>query len=381
MPLFYTLVRRGLIGHCWSSSILNFIALTIPNSTVPPSAQILSEEHVKLWIVRKTFVSDSISRVAGSIGAVVELEPDYGFVGSITFQSGRRVLFKDRNFNVNPQGSSEIARDKGYTSYFLRKFGYAVPRDITVFTEKFNESLAMQRTIDDGWVFAQSIGLPVILKPHNLSQGTLISKAHTKREYYAQARHILKRSSMMVVQEFLKGSDYRIVVLDNEVISAYERMPLKVVGDGSSSILDLLNQKQVQFVSTGRDTVLDLEDPRITAKLKRAKKNIESILSEGESLTLLDVANLSTGGDARDVTHCIHPEYITLATSITRDFGLRLCGVDLMCTGPIDQPMQEYGVIEINSAPGLDNYGSMGDQQIQRVDELYLKVLKALEAP
>ncbi len=371
---------KGMFRHCKCTFIYKVVAPTITKGTIFPSAPLPDEEHVKLLVVRKTFVSDSISRVVSCIGAVVELEPDYGFVGSITFQSGKRVLFKDRNFNVNPQGSSEIARDKGYTSYFLRTFGYSVPKDITVFTEKFNESLAIQRTIDDGWVFAQSVGLPVILKPHNLSQGTLISKAHTKREYFVQARRILKHSSMMVVQEFLQGSDFRIVVLDHEVISAYERIPLKVTGDGSLSILDLLHQKQEQFINNGRDTVLDFEDPRIAANLKRAKIWFETVLPKGQSLTLLEVANLSTGGDASDVTHCIHQDYIDLATSITRDFGLRLCGVDLMCTGPIDQPIQEYGVIEINSAPGLDNYGSMGDEQIHRVDELYLKVLKALEA-
>ncbi|MEP6754576.1 MAG: cyanophycin synthetase, partial [Chthonomonadales bacterium] len=247
----------------------------------------------KRKVVRKAFVADILSRVASEIDAQVELEPDYGFVGSITFKSGKRVLFKDRNFNVNPQGSSEIARDKGYTSYFLRKFGYQVPRDTTVFAEKFNESLALPRTIDDGWEFALELGLPVVLKPHNLSQGALIAKVSTKREYYSQAKKILARSSILVVQEFVAGSDYRIVVLDDEVISAYERTPLNVVGDGVSSIQELLIQKQADFEAEGRDTVIDYADSRIQTKLKQSKLTFNSIPESQQVIPLLDVANLS----------------------------------------------------------------------------------------
>jgi D-alanine-D-alanine ligase-like ATP-grasp enzyme len=330
--------------------------------------------------VRKAFVSSILSRVAPIIDASIELEPDYGFVGTITFKSGKRVLFKDRNFNINPQGSSEIARDKGYTSYFLRKFGYQIPKDVTVFTDKFNDSLASPRTLQDGWEFAKSIGLPVILKPHNMSQGALITKAHTKREFFSQAKQIFRRSAILVIQEFVAGADYRIVVLDSEVISAYERTPLRVIGDGSTSIRELLVRKQAEFVATGRDTVIDAEDHRIRAKLRYSRLTLESVPESGQIVPLLDVANLSTGGDAQDVTDIIHNDYVQLAVRITKDFGLRLCGVDLLCSGPIDANLAPYAVIEINSAPGLDNYASMGSDQESRVDTLYLKVLKALEA-
>ena len=86
-----------------------------------------------------------------------------------------------------------------------------------------------------------------------------------------------------------------------------------------------------------------------------------------------------TGGDAVDVTHAIHPEFKRLAVNITKDMGLRMCGVDIITSTDISMPMSDYVVIEINSAPGLDNYASMGVEQQERVDELYLKVLKALE--
>ncbi len=308
------------------------------------------------------------------------MEPEYGFVGQITFKSGKKVLFRDRNFNINPLGSSEIARDKGYADFFLKHYGYHTSEGQTFFSEARNQRIEVKRTIDDGFSYAKKIGLPVILKPNNLSQGTLVTKVYNKREYYSVARKIFRRTPVMLVQRFYAGNDYRIVVLDNEVISAYQRIPLFVIGNGKSSIAELVVQKQEDFVSTERDTEIDLSDFRIMRKLKRQGLNLESILAKGEKVYLLDNANLSTGGDAIDVTDRIHPDFHQLAVRITKDMGLRMCGVDIITSNDISTPMKDYVVIEINSAPGLDNYASIGNKQKDRVDELYLKVLKALEA-
>jgi D-alanine-D-alanine ligase-like ATP-grasp enzyme len=330
--------------------------------------------------IKKAFVSEIISRIAPRIGAEVLLEPEYGFVGQITFRNGQRILFRGTNFNINPLGSSEIARDKGYSYYFLKHHGYNVPEGQTFFSDKLNEKIRIKRTIDDGFNYAASIGLPVILKPNNLSQGTLVVKVHNKREYYSTAKKIMGRTPVMLVQRFYQGSDYRIVVLDNEVISAYQRIPLFVIGNGKSTVADLVAQKQKYFTRVGRDTEIDLSDFRTKQKLKAQRLTLQSIPAKGEKLYLLDNANLSAGGDAVDVTDEIHPDFQRLAVNITKDMCLRMCGVDIIITGDIRLPMRDYVVIEINSAPGLDNYASIGAKQRETVDELYLKVLKALEA-
>lgn len=327
---------------------------------------------------RQSFVAEIIERIAPLIEAKVLIEPEYGFVGQITFKNGKKVLFRDRNFNINPQGSSEIARDKGYSDFFLKQFGYKTPESQTCFSDKLNERLDIKRTIDDGFNYAKKLGFPVILKPNNLSQGTLVVKVHNKREFYTVARKIFKRVSVMIVQRFYSGNDYRIVVLDNEIISAYQRIPLYIVGDGKFTIAELLKKKQEDFIKTDRDTVIEIDDFRIRGNLKRHHYKFESVLSKGEKLYLLDNANLSTGGDAIDVTDYIHPDFRELAINISRDMGLRMCGVDVI-SSDISLPLKEYVVIEINSAPGLDNYASMGEKQMRKVDELYLKVLKALE--
>ena len=82
-----------------------------------------------------------------------------------------------------------------------------------------------------------------------------------------------------------------------------------------------------------------------------------------EKILLLNNANLSTGGDSSDVTDCIHKEFKKIAINITKDMGLRICGVDLMVIGDIKEKPNKYFVIEINAAPGLDHYVTIGKEQ------------------
>lgn len=328
--------------------------------------------------MKTPFVAEIIKKVAPQIGATVLIEPEYGFVGRINFKNGKSTFFRNTTFNINPLGSVEIAKDKGYANFFLKFFGYNTPEEQTFFSEKLCENLITKRNIDDGYYFSKILGFPVIVKPNNLSQGTLVTKVHNKKEYYQLARKIFQKTSVLIVQKYYYGNDYRIVVLDNEIISAYQRIPLFVLGNGESSILELLRQKQKIFSQRSRDTIIDFEDFRIKIKLQRQKLNFNSVIPKETQLYLLDNANLSTGGEAVDVTQNVHPDFYKLAVNITKDMGLRLCGVDII-TNDITQQIKNYVVIEINGAPGLDNYASIGDNQTKIVEDLYLKILKALE--
>ncbi|MDT7543139.1 MAG: hypothetical protein QOE33_3043 [Acidobacteriota bacterium] len=328
--------------------------------------------------MKTPFVTPIIRKLARKIGAKLIIEPEYGFVGHITFKNGKKTFFRSTNFNVNHLGSVEIARDKGYASFFLKKFGYRVPEGETFFSEKLCENLPIRRSIDDGFRYAQRLGFPVIIKPNNLSQGAFVNKVYNKGGYYRAARMIFKRTSVMLVQRFYSGKDYRIVVLGDEVISAYQRIPLYVIGNGKSTIKELLNLKQRGFAQEGRDTIIDVDDFRIKVKLQRQKLGLTSIPGDEEIIYLLDNANLSSGGDAVDLTKDIHPDFSNLAIGITKDMGLKLCGVDII-TDDLTMPIREYVALEINGAPGLDNYASIGKRQAKVVEDLYLKVLRAIE--
>ena len=115
--------------------------------------------------------------------------------------------------------------------------------------------------------------------------------------------------------------------------------------------------------------------------MKKAGYDFSSILSKDEKIHLLDNANLSTGGDSLDVTNTIHKSFKKIAINLTRDMGLRIAGVDIMVTrGDITKNPKncKYYIIEINAAPGLDHYVTTGKAQKKIVEDMYLKVLKAL---
>jgi D-alanine-D-alanine ligase-like ATP-grasp enzyme len=320
-------------------------------------------------------------KIAPRIGATVLLEPEWNVVGQITFKSGQHSYFRYNTLDLNPMGGSEIARDKDYANFFMKSLGYPiVPGSKTFFADWWGCAIgAPQRNIDAAYRYAQKLGFPVIVKPNSGSQGVGVALVHTKEEFYQAMRKIFKFDKIAIIQRQVLGKDYRVVVLDKKIISAYERVPLSVIGDGESTILDLLKVKQKTFIVSKRDTRIRLNDPRIVIKLKHQKLRFDSVLEKGQKVFLLDNANLSTGGDSVDVTKKVHPAFKKIAVQLTRDMGLRLCGVDLMVQGDISQKPDVYWVLEINSAPGLDHYAKMGKAQEKIVEDLYLEVLKHME--
>jgi D-alanine-D-alanine ligase-like ATP-grasp enzyme len=324
-------------------------------------------------------ISTSIlQKVATQIGAAVLIEPEYELVGHITFKNGKKTVFSNTRLNINGFGSSHLASDKAYCNYFLKQFGYKVTEGRTFFNEKICAKIANPRNIHDGWNYAQELGFPVIVKPLSMSLGILVVKVYEKAEYYQVAEKILQTQSGLIVERFYSGNDFRILAFDDEVIAAYQRIPLSVTGDGKSTILELLKEKQEKLSKKGEKMLIDLEDFRIHQKLQRQNLTFDTVLSPDTLIYLLDNANLSNGGHSVDFTDSIHPDYQKLAINITKDLGLRLAGVDIL-TDDITQPLGNYTVIEVNSAPGLGHYQSLGEAQLQRVENLYLKVLQTLE--
>ncbi|MDB4940338.1 MAG: hypothetical protein JWO40_763 [Candidatus Doudnabacteria bacterium] len=322
-----------------------------------------------------------LQKIAPRIGATVLMEPEWEIVGQITFKSGQHSYFRYNTLDLNPMGGSEIARDKDYSNFFMKEMGYPiVPGSKTFFSEQWGRAIgAPRRNMDAAYRHARKIGFPVIVKPNSGSQGAGVSLVHNKREFYKAIRAVFKRDRIALVQQPVLGVDYRLVVLDKKVISAYERIPLNIVGDGKSTVERLLKIKQRQFVASSRDTQIKADDPRIPIKLLHQGLSLRSVPAKGQRVYLLDNANLSTGGDSVDVTDKVHPEFRKLAVKLTRDMGLRLCGVDLMIEGDISQKPSTFWVLEVNSAPGLDHYAKIGKAQEKVVEELYVKVLKHME--
>ncbi len=320
-----------------------------------------------------------LQKIAHKIGATVLMEPEWNIVGQIIFKNGRKRYFRYSSLDLNPMGSSEIAKDKDYANFFMKRMGYPIIHGETFFSDVWAKAIGSRKKIDAAYRYALSLGFPVIVKPNSGSQGVCVARVSNKREFYRAIRAVFKCDRVALVQEVVAGKDYRLVVLDKKVISAYQRIPLSVIGDGKSKILKLLKEKQRLFVASSRDTKINLDDPRIEEKLQHQGMSMKSVPAMGECVYALDNANLSTGGDSVDVTNALHPLFAKIAVKLTKDMGLRLCGVDLMVQGDISQKPETYWVIEINSAPGLDHYVRSGRAQEKIVEDMYLEVLKSLQ--
>ena len=293
-------------------------------------------------------------------------------------KNGKKSYFRNTCFDLNTLGATEIAADKDYANYFLKLMGYPTIPGRAFYSNDWAKAIKSDQNLAAAYRYAKRIGLPLVIKPNSKSQGLAVTQAHNRMEFYQAMREVFKHDRVALVQKIVTGNDYRIVVLDGKIISAYQRIALSVTGDSKSTVRALLQKKQARFQKLKRDTQINFKDPRIKAKLGRQGLTWPSVIPKGETVFLLDNANLSTGGDALDVTPNLHPTVRDLAIRITADMGLRYCGVDLMIQGLATEPLGKYHVIEVNAAPGIDNYFAGGKKQEKIVEKLYLQVLKSM---
>ena len=238
-----------------------------------------------------------------------------------------------------------IAQDKNLTKHLLHAAGVPVPIGAPV------------KSVDEAWEVALRIGLPVVVKPQNGSQGKGVTVNIQTREQIEKAFHAATGKSPVLVEKFFPGSDYRLLVVGNKLIAAARRDPPQVTGDGENSVrqlVDIVNADPRR--SDGHATSLTKIrfDDIAAACLSAQDLNPDSVPEKGRRIVLRNNANLSTGGTATDVTDDVHPEVAARAIDAAAMVGLHVCGVDIVCDS-IMRSLEEQngGVVEVNAAPGL----------------------------
>jgi D-alanine-D-alanine ligase-like ATP-grasp enzyme len=261
--------------------------------------------------------------------------------------------------------------------------GYPVPDGRSFYSDAWCRRTGAAANIDAGYGYAREhLGLPVIVKANDGASGAGVTLVSNKRQYYRAMRAVFDElgKHVALVQRKVDGNDYRIIVLDGEVVSACQRLPLSVTGDGRHTIAQLLRTKLDDLADAGRHIILASRDYRVAMRLERIGKTWHTVPDEGEHVVLVDTANGSTGSDRIDLTEAIHPEVRRMASRIARDSGLRYCGIDLMTPGSIEQPLRSYTIIELDGAPALCLLNGMGTKQ-RRLETIIEKVLRAMTRP
>ncbi len=254
----------------------------------------------------------------------------------------------------------DIARDKRLTSQLLSSAGLPVPDSRLVWSE------------DEAAAAAQRIGYPVVVKPAdgNHGRGVTVGIAddHGARKAYESARSEASNGGV-IVESFVTGKDYRVVVIGGSMAAIAERVPAHVVGDGVHTIEELVSE-------TNRDPRRGIGHEKVLTQIELDDSALETIGDqgyqpgdvplEGENVKIHLTANLSTGGTSIDRTAEAHPENVEIAEEAARVVGLDVAGVDFVAPD-ITLPVRETGgaIVEVNAGPGfrMHTHPTEGDLQ------------------
>jgi len=241
--------------------------------------------------------------------------------------------------------SESIAQDKDLCKRLLQSAGVPVPIGRPV------------SSVDEAWATAVEIGLPVVVKPQDGNQGKGVTVNVASREHLEVAYKAADEIGHVMVEKFLPGSDYRLLVVGDKLVAAARRDPPHVIGDGVQTVAQLVEKvNEDPRRGDGHATALTKirVDEIAIARLALQGLTPDSVPAKGQRVILRNNANLSTGGTATDVTDDVHPEVAARAIAAAQVVGLHVCGVDVVAESVL-RPLEEQngGIVEVNAAPGL----------------------------
>ncbi|MFM7664181.1 MAG: cyanophycin synthetase [Bacteroidota bacterium] len=240
----------------------------------------------------------------------------------------------------------ELAGNKEETKYLLEQSEVPVPK---------GQIIRNESQLEDA---CKRVGFPLVVKPIDGNHGRGITVNIQSIDEALTAFHAAKKvSNSIIIERFITGVDYRLLVINHRFVAAALRTPAHVVGDGKSTVQALIDQVNADpRRGYGHEKILtQISINELTLGLIKAKGySLDSVISKDEMLVLKDTANLSTGGTAEDVTDFVHPANIAMAERISRIINLDICGIDIM-TSDISKPLKETNgaVLEVNAGPGF----------------------------
>ena len=242
--------------------------------------------------------------------------------------------------------AESIAQDKELTKSLLHAAGVPVPLGRSV------------RSAEQAWEAAQEIDAPVVVKPRDGNQGKGVAVRIRTREEVMTAYEVASDiSSDVIVERYIPGHDFRLLVVGKHLVAAARRDPPQVIGDGSHTVRQLVEEVN-RDPRRGEGHATSLTKIRFDdialAVLAKQGLTAESVPPKGTRVVLRNNANLSTGGSATDVTDDVHPDIAARAVAAAQMVGLDIAGVDAVCETML-KPFEEQagGVVEVNAAPGL----------------------------
>ena len=200
----------------------------------------------------------------------------------------------------------------------------------------------------------------IVIKPKstNFGLGISIFPGEYSREDYDKAVEIaFREDSSILIEEFMTGKEYRFLVIGEEVVGILHREPANVIGNGESTIEELVFEKNKDPLR-GRGYKTPLEKIKLgeieEMFLKNQGLSFKYIPKNGEKIYLRENSNISTGGDSIDFTDKIHPSYKEVALKSAKAVKALICGVDMVIDNIEEEAKEKnHGIIELNFNPAI----------------------------
>ena len=266
-----------------------------------------------------------------------------GRLFSLSSKDRTHYFFRTRGDKVSNE-AVDLVDDKGITKNTLAEYGVPVPKG-----KGFPEETTDEELIE----FSKTIDFPIVFKPTNASLGDGVVTNINSNEEFLNAlkyvRHDLGYGEV-IVEQHVYGPEYRLYVVDDKVVAAYNRIPANITGDGVHTIEKLIDMKNRERRRNARlNSCLIHIDVEILEFIEKKGYDLTSIPPKGEYIPLREKTNVSSGGDPIDVTDEISDDIKQIAVDALKAFpGLTHAGVDIIINENKNLKDPAY-VLEINA--------------------------------
>lgn len=253
----------------------------------------------------------------------------------------RQVVTRESLSELTSAVAMSMCDNKLLCRRVLSGAGLQVPVGIAASTPEVNE------------MFLHQVG-SVVVKPVRGEQGRGITVGITDPVALGEAIEVARRECVdVLIEQFHRGTDVRVVVIDGSVVAAAERLPASVLGTGRDTVTQLIAvHSRRRMAATGGEASIPVDGDTLSA-LAESGYSLDDVVPAGERVVVRRTANVHTGGTIHDITDVLHPRLAEVALAAAEAVNIPVCGVDLIVEAP-DAP--DHVVIEVNERPGLANH-------------------------
>ncbi len=268
-------------------------------------------------------------------------------------------------YPLNSATAFTLATDKTFTYRILSDAGLPVPVGESFFiTERFSGLRGGGKSLDAARDYAGKQGYPLFVKPNSGSRGAFARIVQNDDELVQSLKSMCQSHYMAIVQEIVRGEEFRIFSIDGVPQFAYRKRKPVLYGDGKHSVKQLVDSLNRERNSRGLDP-LSLDQGELANHMANQGFTASSVLLEGETLQYTSALTISEGGEVLDFTTELTESVRLLCETITTQLDLRVFAVDLISQSDnVGDLPDDYKIIEVNANPSMTSLEKMGRMDV-----------------